>query len=423
MLAAALLGATLVVAVLAGAYPAFVMSAMRPITALHRGSSTPGSAKIRQMLVVIQLAVLIALVFSTAVIHRQFTYANTEALRINRDQVMLLFFADHASDAIKDAVARVPGVQGVTTSNSAPTNYSSMAAVFRRPEGGSPATLAISPVDYNFFEFYRAEIVAGRFPSREHGTDLFVFNDASRHLSVFVNEAAVRALGFRSPMDALEQPLVLKDPWFTPPASMTIAGVVPDIPVDSVRTAVQPTIYLVIPQAMRIMSIRLSGENIPEAVAGIDAVWAKLGEPAAPSHLFLDLYYRRLYIDVIQQRRVLGSLCGVAVFLSCLGLFGLSIYTAQRRVKEIGIRKVMGASTGAVMRMLLWAFSKPVIWASLVAWPVALWAMNRWLEGFSYRVGIGAWLLPAASLLALVITLATVSAHSYLVARARPARA
>jgi putative ABC transport system permease protein len=169
------------------------------------------------------------------------------------------------------------------------------------------------------------------------------------------------------------------------------------------------------------MSIRLTGKQIPETEAAIDAVWRKLGEPMAPSHLFLDLYYRRMYFDIIQQRRVLGSLSAVAVFLSCLGLFGLSIYTAQRRIKEIGVRKVMGASTGAVMRLLLWSFSKPVFWASLIGWPVAVWIMKRWLEGFVYRVDFGWWLLPAASLLALAITLATVSVHSYLVARARPA--
>ena len=107
--------------------------------------------------------------------------------------------------------------------------------------------------------------------------------------------------------------------------------------------------------------------------------------------------------------------------LSCLGLFGLSIYTAQRRTKEIGIRKVMGASTGAVMRMLLRAFSEPVLWASLIAWPVAGWVMTRWLEGFVYRVPLGWWIFPVATVLALGITLVTVSVHSYIVAQYRPA--
>jgi putative ABC transport system permease protein len=120
---------------------------------------------------------------------------------------------------------------------------------------------------------------------------------------------------------------------------------------------------------------------------------------------------------------LLGTLCGLAVFLACLGLFGLSIHTAQRRTKEIGIRKVMGAATSDIMRRFLWAFSKPVFWGSLFAWPIAAWTMNRWLEGFVYRVDLGWWLLPAASLLALGVTLTTVSGHSYLVARAKPSRA
>jgi putative ABC transport system permease protein len=283
-----------------------------------------------------------------------------------------------------------------------------------------PVRLQLSPIDYNFFEFYHVKPLAGRLPSRNFGTDLLVPGDASRHLRVFVNESAARVLGFASPNAAIEQRIEPVDMPFAAPASTTIAGVVPDIPVDSVRTSIEPAMYVAFPEASRIMSIRLAGRSIPETEAAIDVVWRRLGEPMAPSHLFLDLYFRRMYIDIIQQRRVLGALCFVSVFLSCLGLFGLSIYTAQRRTKEIGIRKVMGASTAAVMRLLLWAFAKPVIWASLVAWPLAAWLMDRWLDGFAYRVDLGWWLLPAASLLALAITLATVSVHSYLVARAAP---
>ena len=155
--------------------------------------------------------------------------------------------------------------------------------------------------------------------------------------------------------------------------------------------------YIVAPEYSNLVSIRLTGKQMVETLAAIDDVWKKLGEPRAISRRFLDQYYQRLYVDIIQQRRVLGTLCGVAVFLAGLGLLGLSIYTAQRRTKEIGIRKVMGASTGDLMRLLLWAFSKPVLWASLIAWPIAVWAMNRWLDGFVYRVDLGWWLWPAAS--------------------------
>jgi len=327
------------------------------------------------------------------------------------------------SDAIKDAISRLPGVTGVTTAQSAPTNYGNASGQFSRPGGAGPVRLSISPIDYNYFDFYRVKPIAGRLPSRSRGTDLLMPAEPSRRLSVFVNESAVQAVGFRSASDALEQEIVPGESPLPPLANVTIVGVVPDIPVDSIRTRIQPTMYIVFPAGSTLMSIRLTGKHVPETEAAIDVVWRKLGEPMAPAHLFLDLYFRRMYIDIIQQRRVLGSLCGVAVFLSCLGLFGLSIYTAQRRTKEIGIRKVMGASTGAVMRMLLRAFSEPVLWASLVAWPVAAWMMMRWLEGFAYRVPLGWWIFPSATLLALGITLMTVSVHSYIVARVPPGRA
>ena len=425
MLAGALLLGAIVVGLLAGAYPAFVMSAMRPANALQRSFTTSGAARVRQWLVVTQLAILIALLVATAVIHRQTTFALKEALRISADQVVLVFASQQTpTEAFKEALARIPGVSGVTAATAAPTNYDGNAALFSHGASAEPVLLQFSAVDFNFFEFYRLQPLAGRLPSRTFGTDLLVMNDANRHLSLWLNEAAVRALGMTSPTSAIGQKL--KPAWppnLTPPASITIAGVFPDFPVDSVRGPIQPVAYFVQPSLARIVSIRLRGGQIPETLAAVDGVWKQLGEPRPISRIFLDHYYQRMYTDIIQQRSVLGSLCGVAVFLACLGLFGLSIYTAQRRTREIGIRKVMGASTGDIMRLLLWAFTKPVFWASLIAWPVAAWLMNRWLDGFVYRVDLGWWLLPVASLLALAVALATVSVQSYLVARARPAGA
>jgi putative ABC transport system permease protein len=201
---AALLLATLFVGLLAGIYPAFVISGMRPISALHGGVSAFASARVRQILVVLQLSALIALLICTTVIHRQVTYSLTEGQRIDRDQVMLLFFNRMPSDAIKDALARLPGVTGVTTAKSAPTNYGNAFGDFNRPGGAGPVKLSISPIDYNYFDFYRVKPIAGRLPSRYHGTDLLKPEELSRQLSVFVNESAVQALGFRSAEDALE---------------------------------------------------------------------------------------------------------------------------------------------------------------------------------------------------------------------------
>jgi putative ABC transport system permease protein len=422
-LAGALLLGAILTGLLAGAYPAFVMSAMSPANALHQNFTASGTSRVREWLVVTQLAILIALLVATAVIHRQTTFATKESLRISAEQVLLVFASEQTpSEAFKDALAHIPGVSGVTAATALPTNYDGNAALFSHRPGTEPVLLQFSAIDANFFEFYRLQPLAGRLPSRDRGTDLFVMNDADRHLSLWINETAVRALGITSPAAAIGQQL--KPSWppnFTPPASITIAGVMPDFPVDSVRGPIQPVAFFVQPGFARIVSVRLRGEEIPETLAAIDEVWKRLGEPRPISTLFLDHYYQRMYTDVIQQRSVLGSLCAVAVFLACLGLFGLSIYTAQRRTREIGIRKVMGAATSDIMRLLLWAFSKPVFWGSILAWPIAAWVMSRWLDGFTYRINFNWWLLPLASLLALGIALATVSVHSYLVARTRPA--
>jgi len=424
-LAGGLAAATLLLTLLAGAYPAFVMSAFKPAWALRRGVAPGGASHVRQALVIVQFAALIGLAFATLVIHRQTTFAMNEGLRINRDQVVLMHFNDAtgAKDGFMDAIAAIPGVRGVTGAAALPTNYNISALAFSHADN-PPALLQFGAIDYNFFDFYGLAPLAGRLPSRKFGTDLFSAGDVSRELSVTLNESAVRQLGFKSPGDAVGKTLTLVgNVPFPIPTGFTIAGVVPDFPIDSMRGAIQPSMYVVDTTQRRILSIRLEGQRIPETLAAIDEVWRRLGEPHAVSRWFLEQYYHRMYLDILQQRMVLTTLSSVAVFLAVLGLFGLSIYTAQRRTKEIGIRKVMGADTGNVMALLLWAFSKPVLWASLIAWPAAAWAMNRWLEGFAYRVPLGWWWLPLATLAALAVALMTVSAQSYLVARASPASA
>jgi putative ABC transport system permease protein len=424
-LAGGLAAAALLLTLLAGAYPAFVMSAFSPAWALKRGAAPGGASHVRQVLVVVQFAALIGLAFATLVIHRQTTFAMNDGLRINRDQVVLLHFnlATGATDGFMDAIKAIPGVRGATGAVALPTNYNISALTFSYA-GNPPALLQFGATDYNFFEFYGLKPLAGRLASRQYGTDELSAGKVLQELSVTLNESAARQLGFKSPQDAVGQALSLFGTVpFPIPARFTVAGVVPDFPIDSLRGAIQPSMYFVDTTQRRIVSIRLDGQKIPEALAAIDDVWRRMGEPHAVSRWFLEQYYHRMYLDVLQQRMVLTTLSAVAVFLAVLGLFGLSIYTAQRRTKEIGIRKVMGAGTGNVMALLLWAFSKPVLWASLLAWPVAAWVMSRWLDGFAYRVPLGWWWLPAATLGALAVALLTVSAQSWLVARASPASA
>jgi putative ABC transport system permease protein len=324
-------------------------------------------------------------------------------------------------------VRSIPGVIGMTGSMSLPTNSMLPFSPFSDNKG-EMVLLQVAAVDLNFFEFYGVRLLAGRTFSTALATDHFVFAEATRPLSVIVNEAAVKRLGYAKSAEAVGKILHPRStawPYQGAPLPdpLTIVGVVADFPINSVRSEIEPSIYFVFEPMLMMLSIRIAGESMPETLAALRAAWKKTGQKHPEVGWLLESHYRQLYADVILQQKTLSLFAGCAVFLAALGLFGLSIYTAQRRTREIGIRKVMGASTGDIMKLLLWAFSKPVLWASLIAWPVAAWLMHGWLEGFAYRVPLGWWWLPAASAASLAISLLTVSAHSYAVARQQPAGA
>ncbi len=429
----AMAGLTLLVGALASVYPAIVLSSFRPATVLnHAKLQGTGGAQVRQLLVILQFAMLIGLIFATLVVLRQTNFALHSALRIDTDQVVVYNLQLESMSGgppavpFRTAVAKIPGVAAVTGSGIIPTNGFGASTSFN-DDKGEMVLLRVDVVDVNFFDFYRARLLAGRTFSASLATDHFVVAEASRPLSVVVNEAAVRQLGYASNADAVGKYLHPRLGWpyqnTAAPDPITIVGVVADFPTNSVRLEIEPAIYFVYEPMLGMLSIRISGQTLPETLAAVRAAWKKTGQGQPQEGWFLDAYYRQLYADIILQRKTLTLFAGCAVFLAALGLFGLSIYTAQRRTKEIGIRKVMGAGTADLMRLLLWAFSKPVLWASAIAWPVAAWVMHRWLEGFAYRVPLGWWWLPLASLIALGIALLTVSAHSYAVARQQPAGA
>jgi putative ABC transport system permease protein len=226
----------------------------------------------------------------------------------------------------------------------------------------------------------------------------------------------VHKFGFASPQQALGKSVPLSTP-------ATVLAVVPDFSFNSVEQAVPPTMYFQQNIGLDLISTRLSARNIPETLAAIDALWRRLGNPDPPRRLFLDQQIQRQYLSVLRQSQAFGVCALIAVALSCIGLFALTAATAERRTKEIGIRKALGANSADVVRLLLWQFSKPVAWAVLLAWPLAAYVMGRWLAGFAYHIDLPLWLFPAAAIAALLIALATVSIQSVLVAHARPVQA
>ncbi len=378
---------------------------------------------------------LIGLIFATTVIYRQTRLVLTSALRIDTSQVVIYNLAgepsgEHApGEAFIQAASRLPGVLDITRSQNAPTNSTFMQYLVQVP-GHSPISAQIVPVDSNFFDFYRVPLLAGRNLSRDQAFDHFEMTPESRAINVIVNETTAKQLGFQDPRSIVGhriEPAFWKfDANGTPvpkPDPVTVVGVVGDFPNESMRRAIEPTIYFAYQPIFTMLSIRVAGPTLPETMDALRTTWKKYGQPRAQEGWLLDGYYRKLYADVILQQRTLALFAGCAIFLAALGLFGLSIHTVQRRTKEIGVRKVMGASTGQILRLLLWSFSKPVLWGSLLAWPLAAWAMQRWLQGFAYRVDLGWMWLLAATEAALLIALLTVSAHSLAVARTPPTRA
>jgi putative ABC transport system permease protein len=188
-----------------------------------------------------------------------------------------------------------------------------------------------------------------------------------------------------------------------------------------VEREIQPTLYS--PAAdpgENLIDVKLTGHDIPETLAALDALWKKSGESEPLQRYFLNDYIQALYIAVLRVAQAFGVMSGVAVLLACLGLVGLSASTTERRVKEIGVRKAMGAGNGEILRLLLWQFTKPVLWANLIAWPLAAWLMTSWLEQFAYHIDLPLWPFAAAAVLALAIAVVTVGSHCYSVARAKP---
>ena len=196
-----------------------------------------------------------------------------------------------------------------------------------------------------------------------------------------------------------------------------------DFSLGSIRTTISPTLYFIDLCCADYTLARLDGQRLPQTLRAIDQLWNRTGHDRPIERSFESQGVQALYRDVYTQEVAIAVCSGLAILIACLGLFALAAFTTERRTKEIGVRKAMGASTLDVVRLLLWQFTKPVLWANLIAWPLAFWAMDQWLHGFAYRVDLPPWLFVVAAASAVLIAWATVSIHAWLVARAKPATA
>ncbi|MFL6600905.1 MAG: ABC transporter permease [Steroidobacteraceae bacterium] len=427
VLAAAILTVWLVTGLAAGAYAAFVLSMFRPGTVLKGVVFLPGgSGRLRQALVIFQFGTLIALIVSTITIQHQTQYAMQERLRLPTEQIYLAQSGCPAS--FRDEVARIRGVIAASCASGAALSYDRSTLLFDTPNGGK-ISLKSAPVDYGFFELFGIKPIAGRLFSQDRGEDDLLRANPHGELnpSIVLNESGLRALGYASAQSAINEyrrwnRLMLKDgssAQVTDSQSSQIIGVVPDFSVGSVRDVTEPTGYYIDPSRYWISVLKLDGHAMPETMRAVKALWEQTQDSPLDG-LFLSQRVNELYADIQRQAAIFSVFAAVAIVIASLGLLGLAVFTAERRTREIGLRKVMGASRWDILRLLGWQFAQPVLWANVIAWPSAYLLMRHWLEGFAYHVDLNPLAFLAASALALLIALATVSGHALLVARTRP---
>jgi putative ABC transport system permease protein len=423
----AVLGGLFATAALAGAYPAIVLSGFRPAAVLKGGAVTVGGGLVRAALVVAQFAVLIALVVMAITIARQTLYALNEGMRLDKDQVLMVA-SQPCVTRMRDEVVKLPGVRAAACAGAYILDLSHSNDDAK--VGSHKLTIARNAVDFDFFKVFGIKPLAGRFFDRGRPADGPAAPPGA-FPPVVLNATAVRKLGFASPQDALGKTIVWHGNWDIsvpvsqdpPPGASEIIGVAPDFTLGSMREVIPPALYAVgrnLPPDSIGMAVKLDGRRLPETLAAIDRLWKVLGEGRPMLRLFFDQFTLRLYIDSIIQGATVAIAGMIALSIAALGLFALSAYTTERRTKEIGIRKAMGASSADILKLLLWQFTQPVLWANLLALPVAWLLMDWWLQGFAYHVNVAPWTFVVAGATAMVIAWATVFVHALRVARARP---
>ena len=409
-----LLAGAVLLGVAAGAYPAFLLSSLPPVATLREGTGAPtGGGLIRNALVTIQFAILIGLIIATVVVHQQRLFAMREALRMDIDQVLTV--TARCPAAFVAEAEKLPGVRAVSCSSESLLSGNTFLPIDWRGRQLMVDMVSAMP---SIFALYGVRPLAGTLSALPARGEEAV----SR---VAINEAAVRAFGFASPSSAIGQalPISMDSP---DAAGAQVVAVVPDFAFHSVEAPIDPTLYLPErPEAWNggLVSIKLAGRDVAETLSRIDTLWRATGNEGPIERAFVSEHIEQLYDSLQRNAQLFAVFSGLAIFLACLGLVGLSLSAAQRRTKEIGIRKALGASTRQILALLLWQLSRPVLIANLIAWPIAWWLMRRWLNGFAERIPLQPWLFPAAGLIALALALLSVGTLAYLVARQKPVHA
>ncbi|NIM59325.1 MAG: FtsX-like permease family protein [Candidatus Aminicenantes bacterium] len=403
-----LLGITALAGGLSAIYPALFLSSFRPIEIL-KGSLSSGLKKalFRRVLVVVQFSLSIIFIIGTIVIYSQLEYMRKKDLGYNKENLIYLSLQGDIQNKyqlLKNELVQSPNVMSATASNALPLFLDTGAGGLDW-EGKDPkldASYNYASVDFDFIDTFQMEIVLGRNFSKE------VISDTSNYI---LNETAINEMSLSDPIGK----------WFSMwDMEGKIIGVVKDFNFKPLRTGIKPLILT--PKAMpyTYLIIRIPSKNYTSAIKYLEGVWKRINPEYPFDYHFLDEDFDRLYWDEQRLGKIFGYFSCLAIFIACLGLYGLAAFVAEQKTKEIGIRKVLGASILGITVMLSKEFTKWVLLANVIAWPVAYFVMHMWLQNFAYRTHMRLWAFILSAALTLIIAILTVSYQSLKAAAANP---
>jgi putative ABC transport system permease protein len=424
-------GAILAVAVgtglLGGLYPALVLSGFRPAATLGTGGArTGGSGLLRTTLVGLQFAISIGLGIATIVVFAQLRYARQIDPGFDRHNVVVISGTRSLLPSVRDSMAKAlaaePTIAGAAESQLVPFDGGGLVDEITLPRGPQRKLVVRDvSIDPDFLSVYGIRLLAGRNFSRSRGQDVFPPGDAKgTNLSgnILITAAAARLFGY-TPQGAVGQTILFENRGIR----ATIVGVVGDANYDGLYTAVPPVMYFYDPKVFWRISVRTRPGQTQAALAAIDRTWHQFAPTVAISRRFQDDSFDKLFIDDEKQGTIFAMFVGIAIFIACLGLFGLAAITAERRTREIGVRKALGARTRDIVGLLLWQFSVPVLIANVVAWPIAWFYLHHWLQGYASHISLSPLYFIGAGAAAMLIAWGTVFIHARRVASANPIHA